>query len=200
MRSFDKIFVGLILGFTFPLFLSLLSLFIWFYADKNQDRALVFVSTGFFIGCIIDLKYLKGWITNRYELNLWFLSAIYIFYNIMIYGFFMGFPVFNALMGLVAGYYFGKRMNFMNLPDETRSKIIKQVSIFTGFVMILICISSGFIALAGEGVGKDVQNMLGLSFEVTKPMILGIAIGGGIFLVLFQMIITGITLKKMINN
>jgi hypothetical protein len=65
--------------------------------------------------------------------------------------------------------------------------------------MTLICISSGFLALAGEGAGGDIKGMLGLSFEVTKSMVLGITLIGGLSLILTEIILTRITMIKTIE-
>jgi hypothetical protein len=158
-KNIEKLFIGLVIGIAFPAIFSLLALTIWFYFDTSENRAPIFLFVGFITGCLIDLKYLKGWIKRRYELPLWFAGGIYIIYNILVFGMFMGFPVFNALLGILAGYYFGKKISYTSIPAEMRPKIIKQVLVITGMIMVIICISSALIALAGEGVGKDLQNM-----------------------------------------
>jgi len=144
--------------------------------------------------------FLKRWINKRYVLPIWFVIGIYILYNIGLFGVFMGFPVFNVLLGLLAGYYFGNRICSNKIQQDKHSKLINQVSLFTGLIMIFICISSGFIALVGSGVGYDIQGMLGLGFEVTKPMIWSITLIGGFVLILLQILLTRITMIKTIKN
>jgi hypothetical protein len=75
-----------------------------------------------------------------FELPLWFVVSIYLIYNIGLFGLFMGFPVFHVLLGLPAGYYFGRRIGFENIKPENHAKSIKHVSWFTGLIMVLICI------------------------------------------------------------
>jgi hypothetical protein len=198
--NIEKLFIGLVIGIALPAIFSLLALTIWFYVDTSENRAPLFLFVGFITGCLIDLKYLKSWIKRRYELPLWFAVGIYVLYNILVYGMFMGFPVFNALLGILAGYYYGKKISYHNIPVELQSKIIKHVLLITGLIMVIICISSALIALAGEGVGKDLQNMFGLGFEVSRQMILGIAITGGSLLILIQILTTRIIMKRIINK
>lgn len=200
MRKFDKIFFGLIIGSIFPILFCILFVSTWFYFDKSEDRVLVYFFAGLLPGLIVTLKFLKGWIERRYNLPLWFVAGNYIFCNICLYGLFMGFPVFNLVLGLMAGYYFGIRIQFKNIHPDKRSKLINQVSLFTGFIMTLICFSSGYIALSGIGVGKDLQSMLGLGFEVTKPMIWIVTLIGGLSLVLSQIVVTKITIIQTIKN
>jgi len=65
--------------------------------------------------------------------------------------------------------------------------------------MTLICISSALIALAGNGVGKDLQMMFGLNFEVTKPMIVTIALIGGGTLISSQYYLTKMMTKRAVG-
>jgi len=61
----------------------------------------------------------------KLDLPVWILTGFYIFYNVLIYGFFMGFPVSNLAMGVVAGYYFGIKIKSKNI-SQTQSEIIKK--------------------------------------------------------------------------
>lgn len=199
MKRFDKIICGLIIGGTFPLLFGLLSVITWFYLDKSENRLVIYLTIGLIIGLIIDLKFLKSWILHRFDLPLWCIAGIYIFYNICVYGFFMGFPVFNVLLGLIAGYYFGNRICFNKIQPEMRSKLINQVSLFTGLIMTLICLSSGVIGFTDEFIGENIRGMLGLNFEITKTMVFTIIFVGGFGLIISQYFITRLTIIKTIR-
>ena len=200
MKRFEKAIFGLLIGAAFPISYFLLSVIIWFYFDRNTDRVIFYIIVGLVLGFITDFKYLKGWINNRYELPVWFISGIYIFYNITLYGIFMGFPVFNVLMGIVAGYYYGNRITMTDIPKDKYAKIVNRVSAFTGAIMTLICIATGFLGLAGNGVGGEVKGMLRLDFEVTRPMLWGITLIGGLLLIVILILITRITMIKTIKS
>jgi hypothetical protein len=199
MKRFEKIISGLIIGGTFPLLFGLLSVITWFYLDKSDNRVVIYLTTGLLLGLMIDLKFLKGWINHRFDLPLWYIAGIYIFYNICVYGFFMGFPVFNVLLGLIAGYYFGNRICSNNIQPEKRSKLINQVSLFTGLIMTLICVSSGVIGLTDKTIGENIRGMLGLDFEITKIMILTVIFVGGFGLIATQYFVTRLTMVKTIK-
>lgn len=198
MKSVNKILIGLLIGFAFPIFFGLTAGVIWFYFDRNENDALIYVITGLLVGLIIDFRYLKSLINHRFELPIHMIAGLYLFYNIVLYGMFMGFPVFNLFWGVVAGYYFGLRIHHLNIPPTQHQRIINQVSLFTALIMTFICISSASIALAGNGVGKDLQMMFGLNFEVTKPMIVAIAMVGGLLLIGSQYYITKLTIGRIL--
>jgi hypothetical protein len=195
VRQFDKIFFGLIIGGFFPLLLFLLGLLVWFGIDGNEDHALVYVSTGVLAGIVIDLLFVKGWLKNMYEIPAWFAATIYLFYNIAVYGMFMGFPVFHAFAGIIAGYYYGRRIKWKNVPEVQYPGYIKKVSLFTTIIMTVVCISSGIIGLTGNGAGSEVRHMLHLGFEITRPMLWAIVLTGGSVLILIQYILTQFVMR-----
>ncbi len=200
MKNIEKRISGLIIGSIFPLSLGLLLVTIWFLFDKSENRPLLYLAFGLLIGLLIDLKFLKGWINRRFNLPIWIIISIYLVYNVFVYGFFMGLPVFNAFLGLLAGYYFGNRICFNKVESEKRSKLINQVSIFAGLIMTFVCISSGFLAIYDNGAAGMIQNVLGLSFEVTRSMLWGIVLIGGFTLILANILLTRITMIKTIKN
>jgi len=199
MKRLEKIITSLIIGGAFPLFFGLLSVIVWFYLDRLENRVVIYLLTGLFLGFIIDLRFLKRWIKQRFDLPLGFIAGIYIFYNICLYGFFMGFPIFNVCMGLIAGTYVGNRICSNKIQSERRSELINRVSLFTGLIMAFICISSGIIGLTDKTIGENIRGMFGLNFEITKTMILAIIIVGGLGLIFTQYFITKLTIKKTIQ-
>jgi hypothetical protein len=199
MKNIDKIFIGILIGSAFPLLLSLLAVILWFYINRNTEWVLIYLATGLILGLIIDFKFLKIWIIKRYELPIWVIIGMYIFYNIEIYGFFMGVPVVNILMGLIAGYYYGKKIEYQNISPDKMPAVIKKISLFTCLIMSLICLSSAVIALMDESTGENLRLMFGLNFPVTKAMILAIILFGGFILILSQFFVTKLVMTKTIK-
>ena len=66
--------------------------------------------------------------------------------------------------------------------------------------MTFICISSGFLAIHDNGAAGMIQNVLGLSFEVTRLMLWGIVLIGGLALILISILLTRIAMIKSIKN
>jgi hypothetical protein len=196
MKKFEKTINALIIGGVFPLLLGLLSLIAWYYLDKSESRAAIYLIIGLLLGIIIDLKFLKGWISHRFDMPVWFMASIYVTYNVFVFGFFMGLPVFNAFMGFFAGFYFANRICFKKIESEKRSKLINQVSLFSGLIMTLICISSAYLSLVNNEASGMIKEILGLSFEVTRSMVLGIVLVGGLVLILTNILLTRIVMVK----
>jgi hypothetical protein len=172
MKRIDKFILGIVFGFSFHLFFFLLALLIWFSYSKDENNVLYFVFAGLLFGLFIDILILKKLINNGFNLSVWILICIYLFYNVCMFGLFMGFPVFNLIMGVIAGLYFGKKIMYNGILLIERPPIIKRVVAFTGIIMFVICLASGLIAFIDQYTGKDLQGMLGLQFEVSKAMIM----------------------------
>jgi hypothetical protein len=199
MKKFDQIFFGLLIAGFSPMLLTMLTMTTWFYLDRNEAHAPYCLALGLVLGLAVDLKYFSSWLKNRYDLSFGCVMGIYLLYNLLVYGFFMGFPAFHPFAGLVAGYYYGRRVIYLNLPSNQYPVMVRKVSVFTGLVMTIICISSGIIGLAADGVDKNIQGMLHLGFEVTRPMLWAITLIGGAFLILATYFLTRISMHQTIK-
>jgi hypothetical protein len=114
----------------------------------------------------------------------------------------MGFPVPNLVMGIIAGYYYGIKINHNNFSVKEIEKIKKRVPLFTGSIMVLICIASALIALTEKTIGLELQGMLGLRFQVTMSMLIALILIGGAVLIVSEYYLTKIamTLAMKLNR
>src|SRR5512142_2633542 len=65
---------------------------------------------GLLLGVLLDVFFLRGWIRHADSMNIGVWIAVYMFYSIGLFGFFMGVPVFNLLLALPAGAFVGRRL------------------------------------------------------------------------------------------
>lgn len=200
MKHLDKYVFGVLFGVAFPFIFCLLSVVIWFSVDKSENHIAFYLLAGLLIGLLIDSYFLKGWIQNMYMLSSGLILMFYIIYNIGVYGFFMGFPVFNSLLGLIAGYYYGKKICFENIIGLRLVMLKRQVLFISGLIMTLVCVPTSFMAFEGDGVGGMIESMLGLNFKVTELMIWAIIIVGGITLIAVLILLTRFAMERTIKN
>jgi len=196
MKNFDKLFFGAILGFAFPFLFGLFAMMIWFYVSKNEATALYSLLAGMSVGVLIDYFFLKKWINRRYELSMGFIIFLFIVYNIGIFGMFMGFPLFNLILGLVAGYYVAKRAIKEEIAKEKASKLMHSVSLFASLIMAVMCISSTILVFGEKVLTIDLKPMIGIDFVMSHGLINAITITGGLLLIALQYLITKLTIKR----
>lgn len=141
---------------------------------------------GIVLGVIFDIFFIRKLLTRFYSFSNYALIALYIAYSIGIFGFFMGVPVFNVVLGIAAGLYVGRKMRIKNQTMDVYNKEIKKAGRFSSAVLLFICFCSAYIAISDPYTGANLKGMLNLSFEVTPPIIWLIIVIGGISLLLLQ--------------
>ena len=194
MTKLDKLFLSIILYPVSPILFFLT--FWWISLSYVQDGYTFLIGlTGICIGILIDIFFVKKYISKGYDLNNISLILIYLFYSICIFGFFMGVPVFNIFLGIPAGIYISRKIYYKNIKEK--EKTIFTTCIFTSIAMLFICISSAYIALLSTSTISDLTGMFNLQFTLTPLMLRTGILIGGVCLVVLQYFVTKISSKKL---
>ena len=186
----EKLLFSLVLGAIFPL-LGFLAGWWGTFSFLTGGLSILIAVVGLLVGIVVDIVYLKKWVSSAYSLDLKIWMAIYIFYSIGMFGMFMGLPVFNLLLALPASLFMGSKLAHQRADDDELRRMSGKVCLFTTGVLAVLCAASAAIALTDPYTAGDVQGMLGLPFEVTRPMLAGISVIGGAGLLLLQWLTTG---------
>jgi hypothetical protein len=161
----------------------------WWSSIGLQDNQEIFsiAMGGLGLGILIDALVLKHKLKSLETLKPWVLMSVYVFYSIMVLGFFMGVPVFNLFLGILAGRFMGRVGLFLGHTKDKMNSVIHTTALFVSAVMVGVCAISGWIALIDPlDTAVNLQGMLGLNFEVTEMMVYGLVVIGGIGLVALQ--------------
>jgi hypothetical protein len=130
------------------------------------------------LGLFTDILFLKRWVKNAYTMSAKAIGAVYIFYSVCAVGFFMGLPIGNIFLGILAGVYAAWKMHF-TMADEERRNQYFRITLW---------------AIAGKMIGYRFETPF-LSFTFTIPIFFAIVLAGGISLVLLQYYLTCIFAK-----
>lgn len=190
MSKAESIFVGLIIGPVLPIVLFLVGW--WTSLSFVTDRTVfLFGLIGLGIGCIVDIVFLRRWIAKAYWWNIKVLALVYIFYSICVFGFFMGVPIFNLAVGIVASVFMGRRFYYLSTPKERLHNGVNKVSFFAALTMGLISVASAYFATKDlRDTALNLRGMFNLPFLPTDQMIIVLIVVGGTGLVLTQYWIT----------
>lgn len=199
MNTYDKIFFGIIFGAVLPVTLFLAG---WWstigFVPENQ--IFIYALAGILLGIIIDFFFIKKVLLNLFNLKNFVLILIYFFYSICCFGFFMGVPLFNTLLGIIAGYYIAVKYVFIKAEKNIAEKYFNQTALFSAIIMIFVSAASATFALSDPYTSRGLKEMLGLNFEITKTLFVFVIIIGGLFLICFQYLITKLTAKIIYNR
>jgi len=189
MRKLEWIILYVFLGAVAPIAFFLT---FWWSSFRYVAEGMIpaVAITGLLVGIILDVIFLKRWVKRAYQLNLGWLIAIYLFYSIGVFGFFMGVPIFNLAVGITAGYYIGRRSYHGKLASPKKEQLIRQTAVFAVLVLAVLSTISAYWALSDSSVGANLEGMFHLPFSVTKTMIVGIILVGGIASLILQYFLT----------
>jgi len=160
--------IGLGLGTLIPIILlvfswwSLSALNIYKIFSVPESFIKIFALTGFIIGIIIDILFLKRLIPKFYKFNISLMIFIYVFCSVIAVAFFMGLPIGNLLLGIIAGLYIGRKYHYINQNIDKFSLASKTISIFTALVTTLEALPIGFLALQEGSLIGSINQFLGL--------------------------------------
>jgi hypothetical protein len=150
---------------------------------------------GIAIGVLADVFILKKIIQRACQLGTVFWLAVLVFYSVGTFGFFMGVPVFNAALAVPAGFVVGGKLARKMAADVLVQRVSLQTCILTTALMALVCAASAFFALTSSSTPSDLRGMLGLSFEITQPMIWGLILVGGAGLLAVNWLLTSLSVR-----
>jgi hypothetical protein len=161
-----------------------------------------FTLFGFGLGLLIDLLFLRRWIEMAYRFHPITLTAIYLFYSIGMFGFFMGVPAFNTILGSLAGFYTGRRLRISN--STNRKTVIHQVSLFTAFVLAVVCLAALLLAVTETTLAANINgmlaDMLGLKISFNNQTILLLSIVAGTGMVILEYYLTRAAARFALNH
>lgn len=194
MKNPDKIFFGFLLGAVLPVILFLAG---WWGTFKfvPEHMVAVFAFSGLLLGVILDFFFMRKVLINLYDINVSNLMLVYVFYSVCCFGFFMGVPVFNILLGIPAGYYTAMKCIYTRRETAHLKYYFHRTAVFTALIITIVCLVSAGIALSDPYTASGIKGLLKLNFEITKTILLMIVVFGGIILIALQYYLTKFTAK-----
>jgi hypothetical protein len=173
-----------LIGGIFPLLFFIMAL--WSSIGRMPEDKILWVAfAGFIWGIILDYLVLKRILSHLYSLPLWAMALVYLFYSILIYGFFVGYPLFNIFLAIPGGIYMGIRCQ--KHKHDHGKKLKSGTYLFTSFIMVALC-------------GLTITNMLRLPLTISKPLMVVISVLGGLLLVYVTYYLTSHYFQKYVNK
>jgi hypothetical protein len=189
MRKIESAAIGIIFG-AVPVIASFLAGWWISIPFVPESRIFLCALAGLLLGIIIDVIFLRSWIRCAYSMKPWIWMAVYVFYSTGMFGFFMGVPVFNVMLALPAGVFIGRWLANTDADATRMQKVAWRTAIFTTSILGLVCFLSAAVALANRSTASELQSMLGLPFQITPMMLIGVILGGGALMLALEWLLT----------
>ena len=178
----ERLFLLLMIGLLPVVVLFLLGWWGSLYIT-SEENIKFFAMGGLMLGLLIDILFLRRWVRKAYSLPVGWFVVFYLFYSVCMFGFFMGMPLLNVLMGLVGGYYVGLCLRYANKEKAEVEQAAKRTALFAAGVMALVCLASWMIAYLEPTIAANVQGMLKMEQALSRERILTYSAFGGLGLV-----------------
>ena len=196
VNSVDKLLAGTERLFLL-LMIGLLPIIVFFLlgwwgslAITTEENIKFFAIGGLILGLLVDILFLRRWVRKAYSLPVGWFVVFYLFYSIGMFGFFMGMPLLNVLMGLVGGYYVGLCLRYANKEKAEVEQAAKRTALFAAGVMAVVCLASWMIAYLEPSIAANVQGMLKMEHALSRERVLIYSAFGGLGLVVVEYFIT----------
>ena len=186
MHGADKLVSRSVLGFIAPVVLLLAAWWGTLFAGASDPAIATMAFAGLIAGIALDATVLRRRLDSLFSMGDRALFAVAIFYSVGIYGFFMGFPVFNAAVGILGGYIAARRAAAMGWSRERAMRDARRFAVSTTLILAALCGATAYLALNEATLGSQLRGMFWLPLDVSRPMIYGIIGVGGAGLLAFQ--------------
>jgi len=194
LAGIERLFLSVVIGLIFPVLLGLAGW--WGSIPLVPDQSIKFFALGgILVGVLIDTNFLRRWTLNALRIPLTWPVLVYLLYSVGMFGFFMGVPIFNILLGPVWGYYMGMRLRAIEADTQTVDIIARRSGFFTAIILGIACQIALILAYMDNSLEANIQSMLGLARALSKTAIMGMSMVGGSILVLLEYLITRASVK-----
>jgi hypothetical protein len=156
----------------------------WWIAFAILSESLIpwLSGIGLLVGIMIDVILLPELLERKLSMLLW--GAVFLFYSVCVFGFFMGFPVFIVILAIPVGYVVGSRLAMERADNHELRKAAFITALLFSLLLTLISLVSALIAISSPSTPNDMRGMLGLNFDITRDMIWGLILVGGSMLIM----------------
>lgn len=168
MSKTESTIVGVFLAGICPLLVFVVC---WWTAAVVQARVpgvsvnavIVTAMSGLLVGIVLDLLLLQRWIRRFYTTSLWLMAAIYGALCLVAVAFFMGLPVGTFGLGLLAGFYAGRRQHHAASAGAAVRRGLRRVSFFAALLTAGAALPIGILGLQERSVVEILRKILGIA-------------------------------------
>ena len=190
----ERLFLQVMIGLVPPIFFLLAG---WWGSLPlvAEESIKYFALGGLLLGLFMDILFMRRWIRKAYTLPVGWFVAVYLFYAVGMFGFFMGVPIFNLLLGIMGGYFVGICLRHARKQKDEVEQAARRTGFFAAGVMALACLASWVIAYRDPSTAANINGMFKLSNPLSSENILLLSAFAGVGLVALEYFITRAIVK-----
>ena len=194
LAGVERLYLQVMIGIVPPVFFLLAGWWGSLYFVP-EEAVKFFALGGLLLGLFLDILRMRRWLRKAYTLPVGWFVVIYLFYSAGLFGFFMGVPVFNALLGIMGGYYVGICLRFAQKDQAEVEIAARRTALFAAAVLAVVCAASWTIAYLDPSTAANINGMFQLTRPISRENILLLSAFAGTGLVALEYFVTRATVK-----
>lgn len=194
LAGVERLYLQVMIGIVPPVFFLLAGWWGSLYFVP-EEAVKFFALGGLLLGLFLDILCMRRWLRKAYTLPVGWFVVIYLFYSAGLFGFFMGVPVFNALLGIMGGYYVGICLRFAQKDQAEVEIAARRTALFAAGMLAAVCAASWTIAYLDPSTAANINGMFHLSRPISRENILLFSAFAGVGLAALEYFITRATVK-----
>lgn len=189
LAAAENFFLYAVIGLLFPLVLLLAG---WWGSLLFAGEAHIIYCAlgGLLAGIALDILFIQRWVQLARGAAVVWPVCIYLFYSVCAFGFFMGMPLMNTVLGPIGGYYMGMRLRHQQADAKAIQRCAHAAGVFSALVLAVFCAAALALAYHDAYLSGNIQGMLNLSRPIAKNQILILSAATGTVLVLIEYFLT----------
>ena len=110
---------------------------VWFLemGKLAEGAVIALLVTSVIGGAVISICHLRKWTKGFYQANMTLMVSLYLICSLLAMGLFMGVPLGNLALGILAGFYVGRRHSHRAREPDVFAAVSRRVGLFTSAVV-----------------------------------------------------------------
>ena len=160
----------------------------------------VFALTGLCIGILMDILFLKRLIPQFYHIRTSILIIVYLYCSALAVAFFMGLPIGNFVLGVLAGFYMGRKYHILDQQMVNFTLAVKNTSLFAALITSLEALVIGLMIIQEDNVIASANQFIGFKLFLSHMLVdSGIVAFLGVVLFILQFFSTKVAARVAFN-
>ena len=131
--------------------------------SMSESTIILVACAGLAAGILLDIRYQKDWVRKFYTARAYLIIMVYLSLSVVLFTIFMGFPVANIILGILAGLYVGRRCCHTGTRQDTVRRAAREIGFFTASVIMVETLPIAMLSRSEDVVQEALRQVFGLS-------------------------------------
>jgi len=163
MSKTESAIIAVFLFIAFPFTFFVLAWWGSFMLSTPERAIPVCAFAGLGVGIVVVVSGLRTWVSRFYDAVKMLTVPLYFFWSAIALAFFMGLPIGVVTLGLLAGFYIGRKGYHEGMAATNFKKDVLKVCVFTSIVTGFASLAMGILAVQEARTMQHILMLVGMS-------------------------------------